>query len=198
MGAKTFPIFEIGSFKVSGSVGILLIPFIYSINDIFFDVYGQKRTKGLARSSLIIIAMLTVLSIIAVSLPSSSRFQPLSASYNAIFSQTIRISLASLTAFGLANFLDIAVFAKLKLRFYKQGLWFRNNLSNLISLFVDTVVFMTLAFYALDQSFNANFNFLMGLILPYWILKFIVSSFGTPLVYLGVKWLKGEDKIDGK
>ena len=198
LGAKTFPIFEIFGYKLNGAVGMLLIPFIYSINDIFFEVYGEQRTKNLAKLSVIILLMLTIFVFVAVSLPASTRFEPLSSSYNNIFYQSIRISVASLVALALSNFLDVVIFSKLKKRFKTVGLWFRNNLSNIVSLFIDTVVFMSLAFYALDQSVSNNIIFLSGIILPYWFLKSVVSAFGTPLVYWGVKWLRTPDRSDAQ
>jgi hypothetical protein len=190
LGAKTFPIVNIFGYQLNGAVGMLLIPFIYSINDIFFEVYGRKRAKNLARTSIIIVALLTVFVLIAVSLPSTKRFAPLESSYNTIFTQSIRISIASLIALGSSNLFDVLIFAKLKERYKTVGLWFRNNLSNITALFIDTVIFMTFAFYSFDQSFTENFSFLFGLILPYWLLKSLVSAFGTPIVYWGVKWLR--------
>lgn len=190
LGSKSFPIVEISGYKLSGAVGMLLFPFIYSINDIFFEVFGRERARNLARISILIVVLLTLFTFLAVSLPSTTRFAPLESSYNAIFTQSIRISIASLVALGVSNIMDVVIFAKLKIRFKDKGLWLRNNLSNFSSLLIDTVVFMYVAFYALDQSFSSNFTFLTGLIIPYWLLKSAVSAFGTPLVYWGVNWLK--------
>jgi len=75
-----------------------------------------------------------------------------------------------------------------------KALWLRNNLANFVSQFFDTIVFITLAFYAFDKSFGSNFGFLAGIIVPYWILKCIMSIIETPLVYAGVAWLRGEKK----
>ena len=72
----------------------------------------------------------------------------------------------------------------------KKALWFRNNVSNFASQFSDTVIFITLAFYALDKGFVENFGFLVSLIIPYWLLKCAMSIIQTPVVYLGVKWLR--------
>ena len=76
----------------------------------------------------------------------------------------------------------------------KSKLWLRNNASNFIAQLIDTVVFMTLAFYALDKGFDDNASFLISLIIPYWLLKCSMSIIETPLVYLGVRWLKSEKK----
>ena len=192
MGSKTFFLFNIGDYTLNGAVGMLLIPFIYSINDIVFEVYGKERIRNLAKISLIVILLLTIFVSIAVILPPSTRFLSTEPSYDLIFSQSIRISIASLIALGISNLLDIAIFSKLKTRLKKTGLWFRNNMSNILALFIDTVIFMTLAFYALEDPISANVSFLWGIILPYWILKSLVSSFGTPFVYLGIKWLRNK------
>lgn len=190
MGAKTFPIARIGNFNFNGAMGMFLLPFIFSINDIFTEVFGYERTKNLARMSVIVVLFLIIFSAIAISLPPSTRFLAMNESYKQIFSQSIRISIASLIAMGVANFMDIKVFIKIKRRMGKSKLWLRNNLSNIMALFLDTVVFMGLAFYSPKLPVAENITFLWGIILPYWILKVSVSMMGTPLVYGGIKWLK--------
>jgi uncharacterized integral membrane protein (TIGR00697 family) len=79
-------------------------------------------------------------------------------------------------------------------RFGKSKLWFRNNISNIIAQLIDTSVFMILAFYAFDKSFAHNFSFILGLIVPYWLLKCAMSVFGTPFTYLGIGWLEGSNE----
>ncbi|MFA5025752.1 MAG: queuosine precursor transporter [Candidatus Shapirobacteria bacterium] len=190
MGSKSFPIAKIGTFNLSGAMGMFLIPWIYSINDIFTEVYGHERTKNLAKLSVLIVFLIVIFSALAIALPPSARFLPMEESYHKIFFQSIRISVASLMAMAISNFLDIAIFVKLKRKMGKSKLWLRNNLSNIMALFMDTMVFMSLAFYSINTSVAANINFLWGIILPYWLLKTAMSAIGTPLVYAGVRWLK--------
>ena len=73
-----------------------------------------------------------------------------------------------------------------------KALWFRNNASNFISQFIDSTVFVVIAFYVVGDSFGANFGYLAGIILPYWGVRCLLSIFETPLVYLGVRWLKSD------
>lgn len=194
MGAKTTPLFKIGAFKLSATVTIFLIPFVYAINDAIIEVYGGKRARSVYRSGLIMIILLVLFSIIAVKLPASDRFKSSEASYELIFGQSIRIAVASLTAFALGDLIDIIIFEIFTKRLGKKVLWFRSNMSNFISEFIDTVIFMTLAFYSLDKSFSNNFSFLIGLITPYWLLKCCMSIIETPLLYVAVRWLK-QDKV---
>lgn len=190
MGSKTFPIVNIFGFQLNGAVGMFLIPWVFSINDIVSEVYGKERAKNLARISIVMVLFLVLFSSLAIVLPPSSRFANTEKAYETIFAQSIRISIASLIAMAVSNFTDINIFWRLKKALSKYGLWFRNNLSNILSILLDTVLFMTLAFYAVDKSFINNVNFLSGIILPYWLLKTIMSGLLTPVVYLGIKWLK--------
>lgn len=179
---------------LNASVGIFLIPLVYSINDVITEVYGKERTRSIIRSGLIIVALSLIFSLLATNLPPSGRFLASEKAYDTIFGLSARISAASLTAFALAEFLDVLVFARLRSRLGKSKLWLRNNASNFVSQLIDTVVFMCLAFYAFDKPFANNFSFLISLIIPYYLLKCALSIIETPLVYLGVSWLRTEKK----
>ncbi len=46
----------------------------------------------------------------------------------------------------------------------------------------------------LDLLISIYIGFLFSLILPYWLLKYSMSIIETPLVYLGVMWLREEKR----
>ncbi|NTU72731.1 queuosine precursor transporter [Candidatus Roizmanbacteria bacterium] len=190
MGAKVFPIVQVGVLKLNASVGILLFPIVYSLNDMISEVYGVERARSMVRAGILMIIALTAFAILAVALPPAARFKHTESAYDLIFGTSIRISLASLVAFALADFLDVYIFSKIRKRMGKSRLWLRINLSNVISLLVDTVVYMTLAFYSLDEPFGANVAFLTSIMIPYWLVKCSMSLLETPFVYAGVKWLR--------
>lgn len=192
MGGKTFPIASIFGYKLNASVAIFVVPVIYAINDIITEVHGKGRARSVVRSGLVVVFLILIFSLLATSLPPSLRFMPTEKAYDTIFSVSARISAASLTAFTLAEFLDVYIFAKLRSKFGKEKLWLRNNVSNFVAQFIDTAIFITLAFYGLDKGFGNNFAFLTSLIIPYWLLKCFMSIIETPFVYAGVKWLRTE------
>lgn len=193
MGSKSFPLFKIFGFNLTGSIGMFLIPWIFSINDIFVESFGIKRAKNLAKISVLTVFLLILLASIAVIIPPSARYASTNEAYKIIFSQSVRISIASLIAMAASNLADVKIFWKLKQKLNKYGLWFRNNLSNVFATFLDTIIFMTLAFYSFDKPFSNNFSFLLGIIIPYWLLKVFMSTLSTPFVYLGINWLKKND-----
>lgn len=192
MGGKTFILPQIGSLQLNASVAILVLPLVYTINDVITEVFGAQRARSVVRSGLLVVAAIFLCSVIFTALPPSKRFAPTEKAYEQIFGISARISAASLTAFALAEFLDVLVFIRLRKSMGKKALWLRNNLSNFASEFVDTAVFMFLAFYAFDKPFMNNFSFLVSLIIPYYLLKCLMSVIETPLVYLGVNWLRND------
>lgn len=190
MGGKTFPLANLFGYQLNASVAILILPLIFTINDVIIEVHGKERAKSVVRSGLLVVLGIFLFSLLATSLPPSSRFMASEASYDKIFGLSTRIAASSLTAFIFSEFLDIYVFVWLRQLFGKRRLWLRNNVSNFISQLADTVIFMTLAFYSFDKPISGNIPFLMSIIIPYWLLKCSMSVIETPLVYLGVAWLK--------
>lgn len=194
MGSKTFPLANFDWLHLNASVAIFVLPLMFTLIDVVAEVYGRERARSMVWSGLIIVGLLIVYLAIATTLPPSNRFAPKEAGYDAIFHSSIQISIASLVAFASSQLLDIAVFSKLRKLMHKRALWLRNNLSNFVGQFVDTVIFIGLAFWAFDKPFGANASFLISLIIPYWFIKCGLSVVQTPLVYAGVWWLKGGKK----
>lgn len=201
MGGKVFVISEsiqLFGRPLSASVGIFLIPVLFSINDIVTEVYGKDRARGIIRNGLYILMLFAVFSFLAIHLPVSARSPIPQEVFETVFFKSIRITLASIVAFFVSEFMDVLVYSKIREKFGSKNLWLRNNLSNFIGQFLDTSLFMTLAFYSFGLTLNENFGFLISLIIPYWLLKCFMSIIETPFVYLGVNWLgKDEGKSQG-
>lgn len=190
MGAKTVPLFTLFGMHFNQSVSIVVLPLIYTINDVITEIHGAQRARSIVRSGLVVILLLLIYSVFATSLPPSKRFMPQEAAYESVFGLSIRFSIASLIAFICSDFSDVYIFSKIRKSMGKSKLWFRNNASNFISELIDATVFMTIAFWALDQSAGANISFILSLLVPYVLIRWALSVIETPLVYIGVAWLK--------
>lgn len=194
MGAKTFPLLHVGGLHLTASVAIFVMPLLFTITDVVNEVYGKERARSIVRTGLIVIVLQLLFVLLFTSLPASMRFAPNEGAYDSIFGTSIRFAFAGIAAFAIAELMDVAVFSKIRERLGKKGLWLRNNASNFVSQLADSTVFVVLAFYALDMSLAANAGFLAGIILPYWLVRCALSVLETPLVYIGVNWLKPHAK----
>lgn len=194
LGSKTVAIGNIGGLALSASVAIVVLPLLFTLTDIVVEVHGKQRARGMVWCGVIAAALLIGYTALATALPPTVRSSHTEAAYDTIFGASARIAAASLTAFAASELLDVFVFSKLRERMHKKALWLRNNVSNIVSQFADSAIFLTLAFYAFDKSLGANAVFLLGLLLPYWLLRCLVSAAETPFVYWGVKWLRKPQK----
>ncbi len=192
MGAKTFPLLSIGWLHLNTSVAIFTVPLVFTINDVITEVYGKERTRSIIRAGLVMVVFVLLFSLLATALPPSTRFAPTEPAYQTIFGLSARFSFASLLAFAIAEFTDLYIFVKIRKMMGNKALWFRNNVSNFLSQFLDTAIFMVVAFYAFDQTFGSNMSFIIGIMIPYWLVKCAMSILETPFVYWGVKWLRTE------
>jgi len=176
-----------GTFAISASVGILAFPLTFLITDIVEEVHGRRKATSFVYAGFISLALVFILTTISVVLPPASRYTANEA-YVTVFGSSLRIILASLVAFGISQTHDLWAFNYLRQKTRGKHLWLRNNLSTMASQFLDTTVFMFLAFYMMTPKFTAGFIF--QLILPYWLLKVLVAALDTPFCYAGVRWLR--------
>jgi uncharacterized integral membrane protein (TIGR00697 family) len=179
LGGKIFTLFGINA-----SVAIFLYPLTFAINDIVSEVYGKERARSFVKSGFFILVFLFGFTLLATSLPPAARFQKANTEYVNIFNVSLRIIVASLTAFWLSERFDVFVFYRIRQALGKNKLWVRSNISNFLSQLIDTVLFMFLAFYV-----PGNASFVISIIIPHFILKCVMSVIETPFTYWGIRWL---------
>lgn len=196
MGAKTFQLANFSWLKLNAPVAIFVMPLLFTMVDSVIEVYGKARARSLVFSGLVVITLLILYAALATHLTPSSRFAPTENAYDKIFESSIRISIASLIAFAVSELGDVVVFSKLRQMMNGRALWLRNNLTNFVAQFFDSAVFLSLAFYATAETFGSNASFIWSLILPYWLIRCTLSIIETPLVYLGVWWLRNDKSME--
>jgi uncharacterized integral membrane protein (TIGR00697 family) len=173
---------------ISVSVGIFAYPITFLVTDIIEEVHGKEKTKSFIYAGFFSLLLVTGLVLLSLWLPPAGRF-PYNEQFTVIFSSSARIVFASLVAFIISQTHDIWAFNFWKRKTKGRYLWFRNNASTWVSQFIDTVIFIFLAFYMVTPKYDVLFMF--ELIIPYWILKILFAAGDTPFAYLGVRWLRG-------
>jgi len=176
-------------FGIAVSVGIFAFPITFLVTDIIEEVHGKEKTKNLVIGGVITLVFLFILVLISTALPPAGRYDNNEA-YLSVFGSSLRIIVASLIAFTLSQTHDIWAFNFWKEKTKGKYLWLRNNASTWVSQFIDSTIFMFIAFYLVTPKFDVPFLF--SLIIPYWLFKVAFAALDTPLVYLGVKWLKSK------
>jgi uncharacterized integral membrane protein (TIGR00697 family) len=174
-------------FGISVSVGIFSYPLTFLITDIISEVYDKKKAFNFFLGGFLASLFILFLTFLSLKLPANQRFE-MEKEYQAIFSLSLRMLMASNISFLISQLHDIFVFDFLKRKTKGRFLWIRNNLSTIFSQLFDTIIFMFVAFYQISPKFDVAF--IVSLIIPYWLLKISMAVLDTPFCYLGVKWLK--------
>jgi uncharacterized integral membrane protein (TIGR00697 family) len=169
-------------------LGGIVVPaaiFIYTLTFTLIDLINESLGKQGARkvifAAFIANLLLAAYVQLTVLLPPASFYSGQEA-FKEVLGNTPRIVFASLSAYLVSSFIDAEVFAFWKIRF--QGpKWIRVLMSNAISTWVDSVIFITLAFY--------GFMPIWGLIKGQYVVKMAITVTSLPLIYL----VKGQLEI---
>lgn len=172
---------------LSVSAGTIVFPILFLITDVVAEVHGRKKVQefimiGVASMLVMIIAVW-----IAVQLPASERSLD-GGAFNTVLGVSIRMAIASVIAFVVAQLHDVWAFEFWKRKTSGRFLWLRNNASTIVSQLIDSVVFMFIAFYRTAPMWDATF--VVSLIIPLWLIKILLAGIDTPFAYLGVWWMK--------
>ena len=180
------------------SVSLIVFPLISLIQDVISEVFGRSKAREFLFLGIFANLIVSLFLLAATSFPPSARYLADNAAYTTIFGQSIRIIFASIAAFAISEFADIFIFFKIKEFTKGKFLWLRADISTIISSVLDSFLFMFLAFYMISPKYTAEF--VIQITLPYLGLKLLWTLVNTPLIYVGVKWLKSNknDSIEIK
>jgi queuosine precursor transporter len=179
---------SLGPFAVSGAV--LLFPLTYIFGDVFTEVYGFTASRRAIWLGFFGTALLYLMGIIVVALPSAPGWQNQQA-FAAVFGFIPRILAASLIAFWAGEFANSYTMARLKLLTDGRKLWTRTIGSTLVGQAVDTVIVVTLTFAG-----RYPVHILINTILTGYCLKVGYEVIATPVTYLVINWLKRTEHAD--
>ena len=193
MGTKVIPFFTIAGFEFTGSVGIFLFPLSFLVTDIMTEMWGGKAIRSLIAATITILFIVLGVTALATVLPPADRFAANNTAYNTIFRSSLRITAASIVAFALSQSHDVWAFELWKRVTGGRFLWLRNNLSTIVSQFIDTAVFMMIAFWGVGEQFTLAYVF-GSMVPPYWALKVLMALLDTPFVYVGIRVVRGFER----
>lgn len=173
--------------------GTLLFPLSYIFGDILTEVYGYRKSRSVIWLGFFMALLMSVVFIIIGKLPPAADWGNQSA-YDAILGLTPRIVLASLVAYFCGSFSNSFILAKMKILTKGKMLWTRTIGSTLVGEFVDSTLFILIAFLGILPN-----SLLLTLIISNYVFKTGVEILFTPITYKVIRFLKikeGEDYYD--
>ncbi|NPV90286.1 MAG: queuosine precursor transporter [Firmicutes bacterium] len=181
-------IVQLGPLAFDG--GTLLFPLSYIFGDILTEVYGYQQSRRVIWTGFVSLALMAGVFIIVGKLPPASGWE-LQSSYESILLTTPRIVAASLIAYFAGEFANSAILSRMKVWTQGRWLWTRTIGSTLVGEMVDTLIFVTIAFYGTLPG-----ELLVVVLFSNYAFKVGVEVVATPLTYYLTGMLKRAEGID--
>ena len=179
LGLKIMPFF----WGLHVSVAVFFFPFVFLTTDVIGEVYGKRMAKFFVLAGFIATLSFVLYSFLSLAMPWAAAGEWVHPAYNTVFGISLRIAIASVIAFIIGEYQDVVSFFFFRKLWGTPNLWLRSTLSNVWSQFLDTVIFMTIAFYGVYSN-----HLLLSIIISWWLFKVAAGILYTPLSYLGL-WL---------
>ena len=161
----------LGPLAVEG--GIFAFLMLVATSSAVAELHGRAVANRLVLWGFVPLVASVLLALLVLALPASPSMQPdRLAAFTTIMGSTPRIWLGGITAYGCSTLLNVAIFSRLK-RGGRSLLFIRSAVASMTSQIVDTLIFITIAFYGV---------FPIGeLLLGQMLAKVVLSAVVVPL-----------------
>ncbi len=163
---------QLGGMVVPAAIFIYTLTF--TLIDLINESLGKQEARKVILAAFIANLLLAAYVQMAVLLPPASFYSGQEA-FARVLGSTPRIVFASLAAYLISAFIDAEIFALWKTHI-RGPKWARVLASNTISTGVDSIAFITLAFYGVMPVW--------ALIKGQYIIKMAITLLSIPLIYL--------------
>ena len=192
----TMPFSDVTYDSVTHTCGMLTFPVTFLITDLLNEYYGKKAARRVVWIGFSMAMFVFVVVNIAQAMPSwDVPFNVKPEAFDAIFGSAKIMYVASVTAYLVGNFCDIAVFGVFKRLTGGRFIWLRATGSTVVSQMIDSFIVTYLAFGLGRTLFEGGgeampFGEIVKTAATGYTLKFVIAVGLTPIIYLGHKMMR--------
>ncbi len=179
-------LFDFGFAQFFAPAAVLIFSVTFLLTDIVNERFGKEETQRMIGIAVIAQIALVLFSYLILKAPGAPFFQN-QAAFEAVFGAVPRLVLASLVAFYVSENADAYIFQWFSKLTDGKHLWMRNALSSLPAMLLDSVLFVTIAFYGIMP--------ILPLIVGLTAIKWVVGIVDVPFMYLS-RAVLGSKKAD--
>jgi uncharacterized integral membrane protein (TIGR00697 family) len=186
------------SYSFNLTCGVLLWPVVFIMTDIINEYYGMKGVRflswlviGLIAFGFLMVfgAIQTVPNAWWLTSKKEIGVDNMNTAFNAVFGQGLGIIIASITAFLVAQLVDVFVFHKIKRMTGEKKIWLRSTGSTVVSQLIDSFIVLLIAFYFYPKWVKGQgspwpFDQVLAICIVNYIYKFTMAIILTPVIYI--------------
>ena len=111
------------------------------------ELHGREIANKLVLFGFVPLLASLLLTLLVLAVPASAKMEPERlAAFELMMKATPRIWVGGIIAYGISQILNVTIFSRMK-REGGRMLWFRSGVAGVLSQIVDTLLFITIAFY---------------------------------------------------
>ena len=168
------------------SVGILPYPITFLITDLISEIFGKRKANEIVTAGIFASFFSMAIILLADFVPAIEGSPVDDHAFTKVFALSPIAVFASMIAYLLAQYVDIAIYHFWKRITKGKHLWLRNNFSTFFSQFIDTFVVVGLLCVFKILPWNIFF----GLVVSGFLFKVFMAFLDTPLLYFFVYLLR--------
>jgi uncharacterized integral membrane protein (TIGR00697 family) len=140
------PLVGLGPLAVEAGIFAFLMLVVTSSS--VAELHGRETANKLVLIGFVPLIFSLLLSIAVLRLPAAHDMDPARlTAFDTIMGGTPRIWLGGILAYGISTLLNVSIFARLKGHEGEKLLWLRSGVASALSQIVDTMIFISVAFY---------------------------------------------------
>jgi len=140
------PVLGLGPLAVEAGIFAFLMLVVTS--SAVAELHSRETANKLVLIGFVPLIASLLLTLVVLALPAANDMDPARlSSFETMMSGTPRIWLGGILAYGISTLLNVSIFSRLKGREGSKLLWFRSAVASGLSQIVDTLIFITVAFY---------------------------------------------------
>jgi queuosine precursor transporter len=178
--------------------GIFPFLLLVALSSAVAELHGQNLANRLVLWGFVPLIMSIALTGLVLALPASGEMDPARlGAFETILGQSPRLMAAGIVAYGTSQFLNVTIFGKLRGNPGPDGqtttmLAVRGSIASALSQIIDTLLFVSIAFYAVFPIANLMAGQMLAkVVLSLTLIPFVI----TGLVALGRKLDRGESPL---
>lgn len=169
-------------FGLSTAIGTVMFASTFLATDILAENHSKEEAKQAVYIGLFADVVLIVSTQIAL-LYKPSAIDYADGAMRTLFALNLRISIASMIMYFIANMADVYLFTKLKEKSDGKRLWLRNNVSTILCNCLENFGFIAIAFAGIYDG-----KTILIIAASTSVVEFIVALLDTPFLYLAKRF----------
>jgi uncharacterized integral membrane protein (TIGR00697 family) len=140
------PLVGLGPLAVEAGIFAFLLLVVTSSS--VAELHGRETANKLVMIGFIPLIISLLISLVVLGLPAAHDMDPARlTAFETIMGGTPRIWLGGILAYGVSTLLNVSIFSRLKGQEGETLLWLRSAVASALSQIVDTLIFISVAFY---------------------------------------------------